>query len=237
MSENNERKPEAGQGGDFGFFNEDEIPMKTATKRAKVLVDQVIPEYDTPTPNSPTVIEPREAEQPTTQADEQGHAEGQVEQVTGQSTEQKVETKKRGITSAHIKVLLSVALLVIGAVALWPAPPVPTTVAPVATPAPAPAGPTAAGQPGAPVTPTGEADAPALEIATTSADEESIDRLEQDVAAALEKLAPAEQVCSNIKALTSFDRHQCNEYGAEKFFKCTEQTGRFWNADVPGCEL
>lgn len=220
MSNNIHPERTKSSGDDFGYFSDEEIPLKGAIKLP--LMDQEIVDHDAASKNLVQTAVGADAENPAEQL-QRSEAKPEVADAVDLD-EEAAKNRTSGITAAHLKIVASALILIATAVALWPAPPAPSPVA--------------EGVPGLPVDAAPPAGAPpALEIATSSAGEEEIDRLEQDVEGALKKIAPAEQTCSNTTSLTAFDRFQCSEYGVEKFYRCTEQTGRMWNADLPSCEL
>lgn len=219
---------------EFGFFN-DEIPLKTATKGPSLMQD--IPDV---------TDEERSQLQPVEQTDGAPVPEPAGPEVRKPVDEVKPDEepkKKGGITAAHLKIVASALILVATAVVLWPAPPAPATVAtaPVTTPTASPtAAPTAEpGVPGLPAEPviSGPTASPGIDIASTTMTAEEENRLQEEVAQDVARIPPAEQTCTNTANLTSFDRFQCTQYGAVKFYTCTEQRGRTWNTDIAGCEL
>lgn len=219
---------------EFGFFN-DEIPLKTATKGPSLMQDiPVVGDQD------------HSQLQPIDQIDATPELKPSGPEVRKPVDEVKADPepkKKGGITAAHIKIVASALILVVTAVVLWPAPPSPATVAtsPVTAPTVSPtASPTAEpGVPGLPAEPgiPGPTASPGIDIATTTMTAEDENRLQEEVAQDVARIPPAEQTCTNTGNLTSFDRFQCAQYGAVKFYTCTEQRGRTWNTDIAGCEL
>lgn len=231
------------KGGDFGLFSDEEILMKGAVRQP--LMDQEIPDYDAPARSPLQTTAGVDVPSPAEQAQRPAaNPAGPVQTppAGGMDLDEKPAKKKPGsITAAHLKIVASAVILIAAAVALWPAPPAPISASPTTLPTGTPGtSPVADGVPRLPmegVPPVGTGAPPALEIATSSADEEELDRLEQDLEGILQKIAPAEQTCSNTASLTAFDRFQCGEYGVAKFYRCTEETGRMWNSDLPNCEL
>lgn len=240
MSDKLDPQRAPGNAGDFGLFSDEVIPMKGAAKQP--LMDHEIPDHDAPSRNPLQTTAGFDAASPAQNAQQPAaKPAGPVHTppVGGVDLDEEPAKKKSGgISAAHLKIVASSVILIAAAVALWPTPPAPMSAAP--TSSPTETSPSPDGVPGLPmegVPPVGTGAPPALEIATSSADEEELDRLEQVLEGALQKIAPAEQTCSNTTSLTAFDRFQCGEYGVAKFYRCTEQTGRMWNADLPNCDL
>lgn len=240
MSDKLDPKRAPSKGGDFGLFSDEEIPMKGAIKQP--LMDQELPDHDAPARNPLQTTAGVDAPSPAEQAQRtSAKTAGPVQTPPAGGVdldEEPAKKKSGGISAAHLKIVASAVILIGAAVALWPAPPAPMSAAP--TSLPTGTSPSPDGVPGLPmegVPPVGTGAPPALEIATSSADEEELDRLERDLEGALQKIAPAAQTCTNTTSLTAFDRFQCGEYGVAKFYRCTEQTGRMWNSDLPNCEL
>lgn len=137
------------------------------------------------------------------------------------------------LSSSAVKILFGAAILVATAVALWPST-APTPLAQTTTAGTQPATQPSANAPSGPTEPAspgGGAPPVTVDVGTGGGAE-----LMADVSAAGARLAPADQTCSTLK-MTAYDRAVCALEGPERFFECTQATGRRWNAELPGCKI
>ena len=144
---------------------------------------------------------------------------------------QPTPVKSTAVSNA-VKILLGAGVLIAASVALWPK--TVTTTAAQTSPA---ASPGASGQPtlNAP-TPTPTAGAPGgpvtVDIGTSGPGGLDIG----DLGSVSAQLAPIDQTCET-DSITAFDRAVCSIEGPKRFYACTNQTGRKWDNELPGCNL